>query len=104
MKILFRGPAVNICTRLSDCQEYVKRLFGILFTLFIIMIVILFLLVSISQKASISTTIVLVVIPLAIRYIIYRPKVALHAIHCIGEWIAMDNSCLWPDFGRLSDA
>jgi hypothetical protein len=49
-----------------------KKLFGILFTAFIIIIVFLFLLVSISQKADILTTIILVVVPIAIRYVIYK--------------------------------
>jgi hypothetical protein len=53
-------------------QANFKKLFGILFTAFIIIIVFLFLLVSISQKAGIATTIILVVVPLAIRYIIYK--------------------------------
>jgi hypothetical protein len=53
-------------------QMNFKKLFGILFTAFIIIIVFLFLLVSISQKADILTTIILVVVPIAIRYVIYK--------------------------------
>jgi hypothetical protein len=49
-----------------------KKLFGILFTAFIIIIILVFLLVSISQKASIATIVILVGIPLAIRYIFYK--------------------------------
>jgi hypothetical protein len=49
-----------------------KKLFGILFTAFIIIIVLVFLLVSISQKVSIATIVILVGIPLAIRYIFYK--------------------------------
>jgi hypothetical protein len=49
-----------------------KKLFGILFTAFIIIIVLVFLLVSISQKVSIATIVILVGIPLAIRYIFYE--------------------------------
>ena len=49
-----------------------KKLFGILFTAFIVIIVLLFLLVSLSENAGIATTIILVVVPLAIRYIIYK--------------------------------
>jgi hypothetical protein len=49
-----------------------KKLFGVLFTAFIIIIVLIFLLVSISQKASIVTTVILILIPLAIRYIFYK--------------------------------
>jgi ACR3 family arsenite efflux pump ArsB len=49
-----------------------KKLFGILFTAFIIIIILAFLLVSISQKASIATIVILVGIPLAIRYIFYK--------------------------------
>jgi hypothetical protein len=52
-------------------QMNFKKLFGILFTAFTIIIV-LFLLVSISQKADILTTIILVVVPIAIRYVIYK--------------------------------
>jgi hypothetical protein len=53
-------------------QVNFKKLFGILFTSFIIIIVLIFLLVSISEKVSIATAIILVVVPLAIRYIIYK--------------------------------
>lgn len=53
-------------------QVNFKKLFGMLFTSFIIIIVLIFLLVSISQKASIATAIILVVVPLTIRYTIYR--------------------------------
>ena len=49
-----------------------KKLFGILFTAFIIIIVLIFLLVSISQKANIVITVILILIPLAIRYIFYK--------------------------------
>jgi hypothetical protein len=45
-----------------------KKLFGISFTAFIIMVVLLLLLVSISQKASIATTIILVIVPLAVTF------------------------------------
>jgi hypothetical protein len=53
-------------------QMNFKKLFGILFTAFIIILVFLFLLVSISKKADILTTIILVVVPIAIRYVIYK--------------------------------
>jgi len=53
-------------------QANFRKLFGLLFTAFIIIVVLVFLLVSISQKASITTTIILVGIPLAIRYIFYK--------------------------------
>jgi hypothetical protein len=49
-----------------------RKLFGMLFTSFIIIIVLIFMLVSISQKVSIATAIILVVVPLAIRYSIYK--------------------------------
>jgi hypothetical protein len=49
-----------------------KKLFGILFTVFIVIVVLLLLIVSLSQKASIATTIILVVVPLGIRYIFYK--------------------------------
>jgi hypothetical protein len=53
-------------------QVNFKKLFGLLFTAFIIMVVLLFLLVSMSQKANITTTIILIVVPLAITYIFYK--------------------------------
>ena len=53
-------------------QVNFKRVFGILFTAFIIIIVLVFLLVSISQKASIVTTLILVIIPLSTRYVFYK--------------------------------
>jgi hypothetical protein len=53
-------------------QVNFRKLFGLFFTAFIVIIVLLFLLVSISQKVSITTTIVLVAVPSAIRYIIYK--------------------------------
>ncbi|MFL6411164.1 MAG: hypothetical protein ACJ71K_07965, partial [Nitrososphaeraceae archaeon] len=49
-----------------------RKFFGILFTAFIIIIVLAFLLVSISEKASVATTLILVGIPLVIRYIFYK--------------------------------
>ena len=49
-----------------------KKLFGILFSVFIVITVALFLLVSISQEASIAITIILVLIPLAVRYVVYK--------------------------------
>jgi hypothetical protein len=49
-----------------------RKLFGILFTAFIVILVLVFLLVAISQRASIITTITLVGIPLAIRYLFFR--------------------------------
>ena len=53
-------------------QVNFKRVFGILFTAFIIIIVLVFLLVSISQKVSIVTTLILVIIPLSTRYVFYK--------------------------------
>ena len=53
-------------------QVNFKKLFGLLFTAFIIMVVLLFLLVSMSQKANITTTIILIVVPLSITYIFYK--------------------------------
>jgi hypothetical protein len=49
-----------------------RKFFGILFTAFIIIIVLAFLLVSISEKTSVATTLILVGIPLVIRYIFYK--------------------------------
>jgi hypothetical protein len=53
-------------------QVNFKKLFGMLFTAFIIIIVLLFILISISQKANIATTVILIIVPLAIRYIFYK--------------------------------
>ena len=49
-----------------------KKLFGTLFTVFIIIIILIFLLVSISQKANVLTTLILIIIPLGIRYAVYK--------------------------------
>jgi hypothetical protein len=53
-------------------EQLILHSCSVLFTAFIIIIVLIFLLVSISQKASIATTIILVGIPLVIRYIFYK--------------------------------
>jgi hypothetical protein len=53
-------------------QVNFKKLFGMLFTAFIIIIVLIFILISISQKANIATTVILIIVPLAIRYIFYK--------------------------------
>jgi hypothetical protein len=49
-----------------------KKLFGTFFTAFIVIIMLIFLLISIYQKANILTTLILIIIPLGIRYAIYR--------------------------------
>jgi len=49
-----------------------KRLFGILFTVFIIIIVLFFMSIAISEKLSIGAAVVLVLTPLAIRYVFHR--------------------------------
>ena len=48
-----------------------KKLFGTFFTAFIIIIIFIFLLFSIYQKANILTTLILIIIPLGIRYEVY---------------------------------
>jgi hypothetical protein len=53
-------------------QVNFKRLFGVLFTVFIIIIVLVFILIAISEKLSIGTAVVLFVTPLAIRYVFYK--------------------------------
>jgi len=53
-------------------QVNFKKLFGVLFTVFIVIIVLVFLLIIISQRLSIVTALVMVVTPLAIRYVVYR--------------------------------
>jgi hypothetical protein len=70
MSKTFRFPTTK---NLNDrSQVNFRKLFGILFTAFILIIIVIFLLVSISQKASITTTIILVSIPLAMRYVFYK--------------------------------
>jgi hypothetical protein len=47
------------------------RLFGILFTTFILILVFIFLIVVIAGKLSIITASILIIIPLIIRYVFY---------------------------------
>jgi hypothetical protein len=49
-----------------------KKLFGVLFTAFIIIVMFVFLLVGISDKLSIVATVILIVTPLIIRYLFYK--------------------------------
>ena len=49
-----------------------KRLFGILFTIFIIIWTLFFLIVIIADKQSMVTAIILITLPLLIRYIVYK--------------------------------
>ena len=49
-----------------------KRLFGVLFTTFIIIIVLFFMSIAISEKLSIGTAVILIVTPLVIRYVFYK--------------------------------
>jgi apolipoprotein N-acyltransferase len=48
-----------------------RRLFGILFTTFILISVFIFLIVVIAEKLSIITASILIIIPLIIRYVSY---------------------------------
>ena len=48
-----------------------RRLFGILFTTFILISVFIFLIVVIAEKLSIITATILIIIPLIIRYVFY---------------------------------
>ncbi len=48
-----------------------RRLFGILFTTFILILVFIFLIVVIAEKLSIITASILIIIPLVIRYVFY---------------------------------
>jgi hypothetical protein len=48
-----------------------RRLFGILFTTFILILVFIFLIVVIAEKLSIITASILIIIPLIIRYVFY---------------------------------
>jgi hypothetical protein len=49
-----------------------KRLFGILFTVFIFMWVSFFILVVMAVKQSIVESTILIILPLIIRYLIYK--------------------------------
>ena len=48
-----------------------RRLFGILFTTVILILVFIFLIVVIAEKLSIITASILIIIPLIIRYVFY---------------------------------
>lgn len=48
-----------------------KRLFGILFTTFILFYVVIFTVVVITERLSIIAASILIIIPLAIRYVLY---------------------------------
>jgi|GEM_PF-900493 hypothetical protein len=48
-----------------------RRLFGILFTMFILILVFIYLIVVIAEKLSIITASILIIIPLVIRYVFY---------------------------------
>jgi hypothetical protein len=49
-----------------------RRLFGILFTIFIIIWTLFFLIVIIADKQSMVAAIILITLPLLIRYIVYK--------------------------------
>jgi len=49
----------------------VRRLFGILFTTFILILVSIFLIIVMAEKLSIITGSILIIMPLIIRYIFY---------------------------------
>jgi hypothetical protein len=49
----------------------VRRLFGILFTTFILILVFIFLIIVIAEKLSIITASILIIMPLIIRYVFY---------------------------------
>jgi len=48
-----------------------RQLFGILFTLFILILVFIFAVIAIAEKLSIIAASILIIIPLAIRYAVY---------------------------------
>ena len=48
-----------------------RRLFGILFTTFIFVIVFIFTIIAIAEKLTIASASILIIIPLAIRYAVY---------------------------------
>ena len=49
-----------------------RRLFGMLFTMFIIIWTLFFLIVIIADKQSMTAAIILITLPLLIRYIVYK--------------------------------
>jgi len=48
-----------------------RRLFGILFTTFIFILVFIFAIIAITEKLTIASAPILIIIPLAIRYAVY---------------------------------
>jgi hypothetical protein len=48
-----------------------RRLFGILFTTFIFILVFIFAIIAITEKLTITSASILIIIPLAIRYAVY---------------------------------
>jgi len=48
-----------------------RRLFGILFTTFILIFAVIFAIVALTEKLSILTASILIIIPLIIRYVFY---------------------------------
>lgn len=49
-----------------------KQLFGIFFSVFTILLVAVFIVIIVARNLGIITAIVLIVIPVAIRYIVYK--------------------------------
>jgi hypothetical protein len=56
---------------MSMAQINFGRLFGILFTAFILILVFIFVILAVAQKLSLSTALILIIIPLIIRYVSY---------------------------------
>ena len=62
-----RGPDFTI----HMTQINFRQLFGILFTTFILILVFIFAIIAITEKLSIIAASILIIIPLAIRYVVY---------------------------------
>jgi len=56
---------------MSVAQINFRRLFGILFTTFILILVFIFVVLAIAQKLSLITALILIIVPLIIRYVFH---------------------------------
>jgi hypothetical protein len=57
---------------LQNTPPKFKQLFGIFFSVFTILLVAVFIVIIVARNLGIITAIVLIVIPVAIRYIVYK--------------------------------
>lgn len=69
--LLFRICICNGLTEILMTQINFRRLFGILFTTFIFILVFIFAVIAITENLTIISASILIIIPLAIRYAVY---------------------------------